>query len=360
MSSTKKVLVFFPYRGSERSGGPEGFIMQNFVGWENPIVATTPHLPSNFSISIRDRVRIAGRNWRSIWIDAARSSWVSRALMVEACEVGKYSALWFHDAGLYESFCEFLPRNLPLIYQPHSPQLPWEEIDDPILSAKRRDAVLQLVEKALAIILPSEHCLEIYGDILAGKKVEIIASGCRPATTISPVPLDPAYTYFLFVGRRLPIKGYDLVIDGFRNAFELKKQIRLVVCGTGSREIHPGIIDIGQTDQVHDWIASVDCVVNANRQSYFDLSALETLSIGTPIALTPTQGHKTLLEQQSCGMLKLDPSVAALTNFFVTFSGRAIPNRARENNRVVYREHYSTEVYRRRVANVLERLVVGI
>src|SRR5260370_1156680 len=83
-----------------------------------------------------------------------------------------------------------------------------------------------------------------------------------------------------------------LVIDGFRFAYEKNKNIRLVICGSGARESHPGVIDLGRCERVHDWIASVDCVVNANRQSYFDLSALETLSVGTPLAVTPTQGHK--------------------------------------------------------------------
>jgi glycosyltransferase involved in cell wall biosynthesis len=356
-SASKKVLVFFPYRGSERAGGPEGFIAQNFVGWENSIVATTPCLESRLSFGIRDRLRITGRSKPSSWVRSLRSSFVSRAMMVEACEVEKYCALWFHDAGLYQAFSEYLPNNVPVIYQPHTPQLPWEEFEDRVLSARMHDAVLRLVDKALAIILPSEHCVEIYGDILAGKKIAIIASGCRPASNLTPIPLDPEYTYFLYVGRRLPIKGYDLVIDGFRAAFERNNSIRLVICGSGPREMHPGIIDIGFSDRVHDWIASVDCVVNANRQSYFDLSALETLSVGTPIALTPTQGHKTLLEQRSRGVFELAPSAAATADFFMTYRNREIDEDARNDNRELYQREYSTEVYRCRVARVLNELL---
>jgi hypothetical protein len=107
-----------------------------------------------------------------------------------------------------------------------------------------------------------------------------------------------------------------LLIEAFRAAYGKTRDIRLVICGKGTLESHPGIITLGFCERIHDWIASVDCVVNANRKSYFDLSALETLSVGTSLAITPTQGYKVLLEHKSRGIFPILPNTSALEQFF--------------------------------------------
>ena len=140
--------------------------------------------------------------------------------------------------------------------------------------------------------------METYSAISRSFMFEALAQISLP----EKIPLDRELIYFLYVGRRIPIKGYDYIIEAFSRAFSKRKEIRLLLCGGGVSLPQKGVIDLGSQKKIHDWIFSVDCVVNANRQSYFDLSVMETLSVGKTLAYTATGGHKELLEFRSPGL----------------------------------------------------------
>ena len=84
---------------------------------------------------------------------------------------------------------------------------------------------------------------------------------------------------------------------------------------------------MGFSVRVHDWLASCDYLVSANRQSYVDMVILEALSVGTPIMMTMNAGHE-IFRRQSSGIQEiLNPYGLELQRLFLD------PNlRKREDN----------------------------
>ncbi len=344
----------FPYERSTSAGGPAGFIAQNLAGWETDFLSTTPALSYGRNPSVRERLASIWRAPPGRWLRAATSPEISRRWIYDQSGARRHRVIWFHDAGVYAAFADLLGKEHVLMYQPHCPQLPWEEYSDPAHAEGYKKIVLDLVRRASVIVLPNRHCLEIYHDLVADKDVVFFPSGSARPSDVTRISLDPSIIHFLFIGRRTAIKGFDLVLDAFRKAWTIKKDIRLVVCGGGERLKYPGIVDVGYTDRIHDWISSVNLVVNANRQSYFDLSVMEALSIGTPIALTPTQGHKEILEERSSGVISVEPNVDAFVELFLSFSPSSVSEQlAQEDNRKLYANRYSTQRYRERISAAL-------
>jgi glycosyltransferase involved in cell wall biosynthesis len=355
-----KVLVMFPFDRSPSAGGPEGFIAQNLSGWETDYLSTTPPILCRKPPSVRERLESLWRSPLKQWLSAGTSSGVNRVRMYDHSGAKGHRVIWFHDAGVYNIFSDLLSKEHVLVYQPHCPQLPWEEFND-AAQAEYKKIVVSLIERAAMIVLPNPYCLEVYRQVLANKPITFIASGCAQPSNVQKKSLDRSLVHFLFIGRRSPIKGFDLVVSAFKQAWVYRKDIRLVICGSGDPEVHPGIIDVGQTDRIHDWIASVDLVVNANRKSYFDLSVMETLSIGTMIAVTPTQGHKMFLEGGSRGVISIEPNVDAFRELFLAYAPS--PEMVRignAENKSLYLEQYSTQKYRHRLAAALPSVLSEI
>ena len=95
----------------------------------------------------------------------------------------------------------------------------------------------------------------------------------------------------MYIGRRNKIKGFDIVLETFRKAREKRKDINLVIIGNGEKINEEGITDIGFSKNPIGWYNSADYLINANRQSYFDLSVIEALTTGIPIIMADNFGH---------------------------------------------------------------------
>ncbi len=84
------------------------------------------------------------------------------------------------------------------------------------------------------------------------------------------------------------------MIEGFRRAYEENKSIRLLLAGEGEQIFDDGIIDLGETSRPGLLMVSADYFLSVNRQSYFDRSIIEALSVGCPIIAACTYGHAEL------------------------------------------------------------------
>ncbi len=322
MKLRDKVLVVFPHEGRKNSGGPEGFISQLIRPFKLRGIEVTAPVPT----VLRSRwKRLIGQ--AEILLNPAnilRTLQNSRYLLNQSVfiEAGMASAriLWFMHHGFYEQFAPFIRPDQIVIYQPHCPELPWMEIlGDEAEAVQQRKmeekTVRDLIVRSSVLVLPNEGARSIY-ESLIGPDLDLhyIQSGAAIPSDVGLIPLDPQYTYLLYIGRRLPIKGFDIVREAFSKVYETRKDLRLIVCGSGEPLRDPGVIDVGFTSRIHDWIASVDCVVNTNRQSYLDLSVMETLAIGTPIIMTATHGHEVFRQFNSADLhclISTEPSELA-------------------------------------------------
>jgi glycosyltransferase involved in cell wall biosynthesis len=361
-----RVSIVFPYQSSEAEGGPSGFISQLLRDCGIPRLAVTPHAAASTSplgdivgsarqfVAAKGRLRHARR--------LAREKHTFREIGGDTA-----TALWFMESGTFSRFERFISPLQTVIYQPHCPQLPWEEIEGTDSRAIRARETAEVATRALFaradwIVLPNEGARCIYDAVLRdNQRIYYLLSGAAPPKLSGQrLPLDPTLTYFLYIGRRVSIKGFDVILAAFRNAREQRPEIRLVLCGRGELIDEPGVIDVGPTTRVHDWIAACDCVVNGNRQSYFDLSVMETLAVGTPLAMTATGGHSWFLgkEHEGLRMLPNTDGEEGFRKLFETFTKDAAElSGVRERNRELFDATLSRSAYHRRLHEFVETVV---
>jgi glycosyltransferase involved in cell wall biosynthesis len=366
MKLNDEVMVVFPREGKSSSGGPEGFVTQLMRSFSHDRFGVT--IPVDVKLSRRWKGLIAPSSniWNStVLLKAPLNRNLLRGeLIARESGMTKAKYLWFMYADVF-AWCEpFIRKDQIIIYQPHCPVLPWEEVEgsDTIAQLGRlrvESEVRRLFKRAHTLVFPNKGAQSIYSTLLnTAHDIRYIQSGAACPATHTPFPLDPTLTYLLYIGRRLPVKGYDLIVQAFAQAIKVRPDLRLIVCGHGEPIHAPGVIDVGFTSRIHDWIASVDCVVNANRQSYLDLSVMETLAIGTPLIMTATHGHEIFSNWQSPGLRCIHkPEVDFLVESFIQVSSLVCRLPAtRSHNLALYDREFSVTAYQRRLTGFLDEL----
>lgn len=355
-----QILVVYPFEGRSNAGGPEGFISQLIRPFSIPGIAVTP--PVSLRLKSRWKRLITQPDIllspANLWQTLKNPPFLLNRTIFKESGMADAPVLWFMHHGFYPQFAPFIRPHQKVIYQPHCPELPWLEVtgSDPESASRRQteeQAVRDLMERSSVLVLPNPGARTIYEPLIGTHlDVQYIQSGAAMPADVGEVPLDPQFTYLLYIGRRLPIKGFDIVVDAFSKAYAQRPDLRLVICGTGEPLRLPGVIDVGFTARIHDWIASVDCVVNANRQSYLDLSVMETLAIGTPLVMTATHGHEIFRQFSS-------PDLQCLTSTSVDELAQVFSETTRKNrsfqagqampNHRLYLQEFSVPAYHGRL-----------
>lgn len=285
-----KVMIFAPYNYNINAGGPEGFISHNLVNKEkNNYVLSQDFIDNNIFFKIKKRLvfKLGYGNYLR---------WYFR-------EVGakKYKFLYFHEALMYEHCKDLISPKQVVILQSHAPERFYLEVQstrpnniEEIEFAKRAEE--NAFSRADIIIFPNKGCLPIYDDLIKGDdRLEFILSGAQKKYG-SPLDtsdiIDNGKINLLYIGRRNHIKGFDIVLKAFENALQYRNDINLFVVGNGDKVFKKNVIDVGFSDNPIGWYNSVDYLINANRQSYFDLSIIEALSTGVPIIMSHNYGHE--------------------------------------------------------------------
>lgn len=107
-----------------------------------------------------------------------------------------------------------------------------------------------------------------------------------------------------------PVKGIDVLIKAFADAFERDDDCRLIIAGDGEDKSRlqkiveaSGAADqirfVGriERDEVADFFASLDVSVLASYSEGFGVTLIESLAAGTPVIATKTWGGETVVEQ---------------------------------------------------------------
>jgi glycosyltransferase involved in cell wall biosynthesis len=321
---TDKVLIFYHYGYGINGGGPMGFVNQNIEDTVSNFYVYPNKLDVNRKYSllkvffnfvksrqnpdwdIKKDLLIARIDNILYWSNMLKGA-IRKFKEIKADE---YKFIYFHDMYTLKACLHLIKNEQTVIFQPHSPER--MSFETKYFSDKNIDidwanqAETDVFSRANIIVLANEYTRTIYDDVIyPASKIEYIISGCKRPENLRYYPLESNKINLLYVGRRSEIKGFHLIIDAFKQAREVRKDINLLLIGNGDKIEDNGIYDIGFTNTPHNWINSVDYVISTNVQSYFDLAVIETLGVGTPILLTSSQGHKMFIDDHSSGIIDI-------------------------------------------------------
>ena len=358
------------------AGGPSGFLAHNLAGRSSafyrlsePRPPTQGQFPASSDAdrrSQRERLRLrmerdglANNNWLERFEPARQLFYAESA--------ADYRWIWFHDMPTLYGCLDLLGADQKVILQPHCPQRLGEEALEYGQGQAQAQWKTEVERRAFAradvLVLPNEHVLPIFTPIIPPQtRVQYLLSGCRQLTASGASSLDPRNTYYLYLGRRMAIKGFDIVLDAFGRAHHDDESLRLILVGRGRTVSAPGVIDVGFSQTPAIWLSSCDYLVSANRQSYFDLSVMEALSLGTPLIIACTGGHRYFMDADSKGIVRLPGSEAG------SLSQALLANRRKRSenqeaslaNQSLFANQLSSDRYHHRLETLLSQMTHNI
>lgn len=371
-----KVLIFNNYTLNYNDGGPSGFIAQNLLDHSSKyyelnssgIISYTSlkrQIFNKISTYISNRTKkefkAAGLNYTDEF-----QWWCFNAQKIfKHIQGNKYKYIYFHDVWQLKSCLPLIHPSQVIILQSHCPELPLDEIasqskftqlDIEWCKAAERDAF----NRADILIFPNYDSTKIYNSLISPKStIYYLISGAKEVQDLRKYPINDKIQ-LVYIGRRNKIKGFDIILEAFQNAYQVRKDINLILIGKGEKIEINGVYDIGFSTTPHHWIYNCDYVLNCNRQSYLDLSVLETLSIGTPLIISTNFGHKEFAEETSEGIIDIgEPTVDNLTNALLSpyLIKKETNTQAVKENKLLFKRKYSDCIYRKNLDELLQKII---
>jgi glycosyltransferase involved in cell wall biosynthesis len=350
----KKVLIFFPHELRERHGGPYSYLFHLKEGLKNlshsifflgaNVAEISGNESSNQNISLLKKFVapfIPGK-WKNNY---RAKKWFKQLEnekpVVNAKYINGFDILHFHetiDIWRYKNLLEnykgkiFLTSHTPKPYHLELLEDVWK------LSANNfsKDIVNRITmidrfafERTDEIVSACKEATESYSllwpefvNIIRHKKFHFIPTGIKkqiaamPASVIRKQFNIPATAFvFCFTGRKSDVKGFDLLIAASKKILDKNKDVYFFVVGV--KEPLPAIdnprwIETGWTGGPESFMAASDIIVAPNRHTWFDLSVLESLSLGKPLLLSDTGGNKHFKQFNAPGIIYHQPNTDSL------------------------------------------------
>lgn len=296
-----KILIFFPHDININAGGPVGFLAHTLQDKPKDFFEISCELDAKKNIFQKSTFKIA-RFWNSLTHKRAfHKAYFKAQEHFKKIHAQQYKYIYFHNDIDFFYVKDLILDEQCVIFQPHSPELHSEEFkaydsDDIQMYNHIQQAEKSVFERADIIVLPNPECKPIYQSLYTSRnKFYYILSGAKSnyhTKNQERYELDTNMINLMYIGRRNIVKGFDIVLESFKKARIHRKDIQLFVIGSGDKINEDGIIDVGFSDNPIAWYNSADYLINANRQSYFDLSIIEAISTGIPIIMSDNLGHQ--------------------------------------------------------------------
>ncbi|WP_438495330.1 glycosyltransferase family 4 protein [Paenibacillus sp. IHBB 3054] len=333
----KKLLIFNQGQLKQNTGGSSGYlyILKNYIDNQkiNEIELNSIDKSLSDTISFRTKFKslIKKLTPNIILYFSAYYKIMSKEKYNIAFD--NYKGIHFHSSISLYKWKNQEKYNGKILLTSHSPKYYYLELidDDKVLGNgfvkrtfgggfKRID--LDAFKKADYLIMPCEEALEIYkSDIKIWNVVEEKKRNNQikyVPTGLIPMKINKKSDFFSeknipkdafvisFVGRHLPVKGYDLLQKFALNIISNYKNVYFVIAGTINNEYPPlkseQWIEYGWTNKSLDIIKHSSLFVLPNRQTFFDLVLLEVLSMGTPVLLSDTGGNRYFHKYEDTGL----------------------------------------------------------
>jgi glycosyltransferase involved in cell wall biosynthesis len=272
-------------------------------------------------------------------------------------------------------------RRVKLFLTSHCPELPSSEIASNlrnlgILARRARRLETSLLKMDVAaftvadvVVAPCPEALECYK--LASEEIAQALESTRqrhvPTGIVDPAARPPkipaAWPFGLrlaYVGRHSAVKGYDLLRDAIPPLLDSMEATMTVAGATApiAPPSHPRWRELGWIPDPMRLLDTTDLFVLPNRQTYFDIVALEVMAAGVALLASATGGNK-YLARMSSGVALFPPDAISLSGALLELAsaGHAeLLAMGRENRRVFEQSFTSIRFaasYRKIVADEL-------
>ena len=232
-----------------------------------------------------------------------------------------------------------------------------EEIDK--YAFKRADYIIFPCEGAEE---PYYHSWPLYKNFRDSSKIRYLPTGIFPVfSSVNRKIIRKKYNIpetailISFVGRHNEVKGYDLL----QQIFSKIDDVYVICCGKILSIQPPDSnhwIEVGWTDDPYSIVAASDIYMLPNRETYFDIAMLQTLSLGKCSVISNTGGNK---EFKNTAGVKLYNTLDEAVVYVKDFANMPIEKRVEleEQQRIEFRRKYSIDVFYRDYKKLLEGLV---
>jgi glycosyltransferase involved in cell wall biosynthesis len=190
--------------------------------------------------------------------------------------------------------------------------------------------------------------------------------------------IEPDDRVFIFVGRFVAFKGFDLTVRTFLQIAETDPQLRLLLVGARdpvhpsgltsaedrARKNCPQIIDVGWTADVASYLAISDVLVFPSRREGMPVCLMGALAMGVPVITCASRGCRDVVRHGRDGLVLRDCTADTLGTAMkrlaqddglrARFSAEALAGRQRFDRRIFIREQI--DLYRQHAACMSPRL----
>jgi glycosyltransferase involved in cell wall biosynthesis len=132
--------------------------------------------------------------------------------------------------------------------------------------------------------------------------------------------IEPGHRVFIFVGRFVAFKGFDLTVRTFLQIARTDPQLRLLLVGARDR-LHPSgltssedsarkncpqIIDVGFQAEVASYLAISDVMVFPSHREGMPVCLMEALAMGVPVITSASRGCRDVVRHERNGLVLQD------------------------------------------------------
>lgn len=209
---------------------------------------------------------------------------------------------------------------------------------------------------------PYYHSWPAYRELRDESKIRYVPTGILPVTckrskdeVRKQYGIPENVTLLSFVGRHNKVKGYDLLQEIFARI----NNVYVICCGNISTIHSPHSnrwIEVGWTDDPYSIVGASDIYMLPNRETYFDIAMLQTLSIGKCSVISNTGGNK---EFSNAPGVKLYNIIEEAVEFVNQFQSMSIKERSNLETlqRTEFVEKYTIDSFYNRYKNTLAELL---
>lgn len=161
------------------------------------------------------------------------------------------------------------------------------------------------------------------------------------------IPLDAFVV--CYCGRHSEIKGYDILKEIGEKFLEKHKNAYILVAG--KEEPLKGLesdrwIEVGWTNDPYSIVNASNLFILPNRETYFDLIALEVLSLGKPMLITNTGGNKYFKKIDGIGIFYYDDILDALQQLDKIIEMKPEDlDKLGKNNKNVFKSKFTSSIF---------------